>query len=89
VDDHGPYALTLDASGNLYGVVNWGGRYNYGQAFKLSPGSGGWTFTNLHDFGLDTCVPQGAPVLDAQGNLYGVTEFCGTSDLGAIWEITP
>lgn len=89
VDNLGPYALTMDSAGNLYGIVNWGGHYNYGEAFKLSPSNGGWTFTDLHDFGLDTCVPQGAPVLDLQGNIYGMTEYCGTADFGAVWEITP
>ena len=23
VDDYGPYALTMDAAGNLYGVTSW------------------------------------------------------------------
>ncbi len=89
VDDHGPYPLTMDAAGNLYGISNWGGNQNYGYAFKLTPSGGSWTYTDLHNFGSDACVPQGAPVLDAAGNIYGVTEFCGPYDLGAVWKITP
>lgn len=94
VDDYGPYALTMDAAGNLYGITNWGGYENLGFLFKLAPSNGNWTYTELYDFGtaagqLDGCTPQGAPLLDAAGNIYGVTEFCGRYDLGTIWEFTP
>ena len=94
VGDFGPYAPALDAAGNLYGISNWGGYENLGFLFKLAPSNGGWTYTELYDFGtapgqLDGCVPQGAPVLDADGNIYGVTEFCGRNDAGTVWEFTP
>lgn len=89
VDTFGPYALTMDAGGNLYGITSWGGGNNSGLVFKLTPANGAWTFTDLHDFGNDGCYGQGAPVLDSAGNIYGMTEFCGPNDLGIVWEITP
>jgi len=89
IDNFGPYAPTLDSAGNLYGITSWGGANNSGQVFKLTPGNGHWTFTNLHDFDNSGCYGQGAPVLDASGNIYGMTEYCGPNDLGTVWEITP
>jgi len=93
VGDFGPYAPTLDASGNLYGVT-WGGADNYGFLFKLTPANGGWTYTDLHDFGsaagqTDGCYPQGEPLLDADGNVYGTAEACGGYGSGTIWKFTP
>jgi uncharacterized repeat protein (TIGR03803 family) len=89
--DYGPYPLTMDATGNLFGISNWGGAYTYGFLFELTPSKGGWSYTDLYDFGADynACVPQGAPILDAAGNIYGVTEHCGTYGYGTVWEFTP
>ena len=94
VDDYGPYALTMDTAGNLYGITSWGGHMNYGFLFELTPSNGGWTYTELYDFGTasgqtDGCTPQGSPLLDGDGNIYGLTEFCGRFDLGTVWEFTP
>jgi uncharacterized repeat protein (TIGR03803 family) len=91
VEDYGPYPLTMDAAGNLYGISNWGGTHTYGFLFELTPSKGGWSYTDLFDFGANynACVPQGAPILDAAGNIYGVTEHCGAYGLGTVWEFTP
>jgi hypothetical protein len=95
VDDYGPYALTMDAAGNLYGISSWGGHNNWGFLFKLTPSNGSWIYTELYDFGTapgqtDGCVPQGAPLLDAGGNIYGLNEFCGSAaDIGNVWMFTP
>jgi uncharacterized repeat protein (TIGR03803 family) len=89
VKDYGPYALTMDATGNLYGMTNFGGANNYGTLFKLMPSGGGWTYIDLHDFDAVACTPQGAPILDAAGNIYGVTESCGRFGYGTVWKFTP
>ncbi len=94
VDDYGPYALTMDAAGNLYGITSWGGHNNWGFLFELTPSNGSWTYTELYDFGsasgqTDGCTPQGSPLLDANGNIYGLTEFCGRFDVGTVWKFTP
>src|SRR5271165_1732277 len=46
-----PSDLISDAAGNLYGTTTFGGTYNYGTVFELSPTQGGgWTETVLHSF---------------------------------------
>src|SRR5271166_4852747 len=67
--------LVMDGAGNVYGIAGDAGAYNCGSVFKLTPGSGGWTFTSLYDFtcSLDGLFPQGNVVIDANGNLYGTT----------------
>ncbi len=75
--------LTFDAAGNLYGTTQHGGSQagvcafssGCGVVFKLSTNSsGGWSETTLHTFsGTDGAFPQANLILDASGNLYGMT----------------
>ena len=83
--------FVMDPAGNLYGNTAYGGLYSWGSIFKLSPGSGGWTYTTLHDFtgGDDGALASAAVVRDSSGNLYGTTEEGGTYHCGVIYEITP
>jgi uncharacterized repeat protein (TIGR03803 family) len=82
--------LLMDAAGNLYGTQYFGGASNQGMIFKLTRGSGGWTFTLLHSFsGSDGMNPMGNLVFDSNGNLYGTTRYGGTYGDGVIWEMTP
>ncbi len=90
--DAGP---VMDAAGNIYGTTNGDGAYEMGTVYKLTPTSGGWIYTDLHDFrGTDGEYPVGNLVLDTQGNIYGTTELggggsgCGIG-CGVVWEITP
>ncbi len=89
--------LTADASGNFYGATASGGSYiscNYGAGcgtvFELSPGSNGtWTETLLHRFdGTDGANPQGTPVLDSAGNIYGPAGS-GGNGFGTAYELSP
>jgi uncharacterized repeat protein (TIGR03803 family) len=89
--DRGGYAgLTLDGSGNFFGADD----AEYGHVFKLSPnGSGGWNAIILHTFKgspKDGSGPEGAPVLDSAGNVYGTTVLGGaTGGMGSVWKLTP
>jgi hypothetical protein len=89
--------LVLDGSGNAYGTTEMGGdltcggKNGCGVAFKLNPGSSGWSLTLLHVFGTaeaDGEFPEAGVVLDSSGNLYGTTTFAGL-DAGTVFEITP
>jgi uncharacterized repeat protein (TIGR03803 family) len=78
--------VTFDPFGNLYGTTySGGGLEQSGTVFELSPSGGGdWIETVLHRFGPtqnDGGQPVAAPILDAQGNLYGTTGS-GSPELG-------
>lgn len=92
--------LAIDQNGVLYGTstsADNGQGYDVGQVFKLTPGSGGWTYTVLHQFtnGDDGAEPYGGVILDANGNLYGTASTGGVNQCqfevgcGTIWEVTP
>ena len=90
--------LLLDQAGNLYGFMG----YDAGPIAELSPGSDGWTYTDLYNF----CPPPGcydgsepvAPLSwDVHGNLYGTTLFggneppkcLGSAGCGVAFQMTP
>jgi uncharacterized repeat protein (TIGR03803 family) len=85
--------LLMDKSGNLYGVTYFGGsgagcRGGCGVVYKLSK-SGGYAV--LHSFTggtKDGCYPYGTPVMDKNGNLYGTTVACGSSNAGIVWRVS-
>src|ERR1700723_1489932 len=60
--------LTMDASGNLFGL-GYSAAVDHPIAFELSPdGKGGWNPTVLYTF--TTGQPWGTPALDKAGNFY-------------------
>jgi len=83
--------VTFDANGNLYGTTYSTGCCGRGTVFELTPGSGDWSETVLHNFsgGSDGGAPYSNVVLDSQGNAYGTASFGGADGGGVIWEITP
>jgi uncharacterized repeat protein (TIGR03803 family) len=80
--------VVFDANGNLYGTTKYGGTYDYGTVFELTPSTGGWTENVLWSFdGSDGFEPWAGVVKDHIGNLYGtspdgelVYELSHTSD---------
>ncbi len=87
--------MALDAHGNLYGTTQYGGSATCacGTVFELSPSAGGvWKEATLYSFagGADGASPRYTNlVFDAAGNLYGVTEFGGSSLAGTVFELSP
>ncbi len=83
--------LIQDSAGNFYGVSFNGGANQQGSVYELTQlSNGNWTYTDLHDFsGSDGAGPVGNLVMDANGNLYGVTSGGGSNQGGVIFEITP
>jgi uncharacterized repeat protein (TIGR03803 family) len=94
LDGRRPIAgLVMDGSGHLFGTTYYGGVRNRlcyqgcGTVFEID---GAGNMKTLHRFGggLDGAFPEGALVLDRQGNLYGTTQMGGGIDrLGTVFEI--
>ena len=92
-----PYAgLITDSAGHFYGTTQFGGSYNQGTVFEVTPNAGGqWTESVLHNFtgGQDGGQPSGGLTFDAAGNLYGTTDFGGSEicklGCGTIFKLTP
>jgi uncharacterized repeat protein (TIGR03803 family) len=89
-------SLITDSAGNLYGFTYAGGDLSCGfegsgcgTVFRLEPSG---RLTTLHSFtgeGSDGLEPStGHLLLDASGNLYGLTSFGGTGLYGTVFEIT-
>jgi len=80
--------VVVDKSGNLYGVTEADGVDWNGTAFQLSPPAGGvgpWVETTLHSFGpTEGANPVGELLLDAAGNVYGMTNL-GPLTTGFGW----
>jgi uncharacterized repeat protein (TIGR03803 family) len=79
--------MTMDASGNIFGLTFNGGATNRGTLFKLTVptarNGGRWTEAVVHNFcALANCsdgvTPQTELVVDGSGNIYGTTVYGGT-----------
>ena len=84
--------LVLDKAGNVYGLTEVGGTYNYGTIFKVDPAG---NETVLYSFAgpPDGATPFDGVISDAAGNLYGTTSQGGTgncfgSGCGTVFEFT-
>jgi len=86
--------LVADQQGALYGDTFGGNNQCFGgcgTVFKLTPEKSGYSKHTLYSFGPtpDANQPVGGPVLDQDGAVYGVTQFGGTSNNGAVFKLTP
>lgn len=87
-------ALVQDATGALFGVTKSGGNLacaefpqtGCGTVFKFAKG----VLTVLHTFqgGSDGATPQPGLLLDANGNIFGVTASGGSGENGLVFEIS-
>jgi uncharacterized repeat protein (TIGR03803 family) len=76
-DGAGP-GVVLDRVGNVYGAIGPANYYGIGAIGELSPGSQGWTYTDLGNFNPTVgYAPPAPPVWDTKGNLYGTTHYGG------------
>ncbi len=72
--------VIVATTGDLYGVTNGGGSFNYGTVFRLDDTG---NETQLHSFlGGEGLEPVGGLILDSAGNLRGTTYNGGTSEGG-------
>lgn len=83
--------LVQGANGRLYGANVTGGPAHVGQVFELAPSTAGhWNRKVLHSFhGPDGKWPIAELIMDAAGNLFGITESAGPAGAGTVFELSP
>jgi uncharacterized repeat protein (TIGR03803 family) len=88
LDGTTPNGLVMGFDGNLYGTAEYGGEYDDGCVFRITPNG---AFTNLHSFtyGNDGAEPQAALVQGGDGNFYGSTTYGGINYYGTLFQVTP
>jgi uncharacterized repeat protein (TIGR03803 family) len=93
-----PANVAMDANGDLLGTTFDGGANAGGTVFQLSPKGKKWTETLLHSFcAQPDCTDGGGAggiVMDAEGDIYGVTASgglpnCGGGGCGVAYKLTP
>jgi uncharacterized repeat protein (TIGR03803 family) len=78
--------LMKGRDGNLYGVTQNGGAYNYGTIFRITTGG---AETVLYSFGASTSdglQPYAVLFEDNEGNLYGTTNAGGAYHSGTVFK---
>jgi uncharacterized repeat protein (TIGR03803 family) len=83
--------VSVGPGGTLYGTTVFGGKKEIGAVFRLTPAaSGGYTEKVLYSFtNAAGNRPDGNVVMNASGDLFGVTIIGGADDQGVVYELTP
>jgi uncharacterized repeat protein (TIGR03803 family) len=86
--------LTQGADGLIYGTSVGGGPTDTGTLFRFDPLASGppgnaIAFTVLHAFPFLTTWGPSAPVLGADGFLYGLTSHGGANNRGMVYRLAP
>ena len=87
-----PYGdLIADANGNLFGMTPYGRAYGYGTVFELAKTASGYASTPTvlvnFDYGATGGYPYGSLIVDANGNLFGMTHEGGVHGAGTVFEL--
>lgn len=86
-DGNTPYsALTLDASGNIYGTTVLGGPQGCGTVFKVDSSG---TETVLYSFPTPSRPYYGKLLRDPAGYIWGTTSAGGLHDKGTVFRLDP
>ena len=82
------YGVTLDASGNLFGVTSSGAAFGAGAVFEITNTSGTYATTPLLVAAIGTVdgEPLSGLVADATGDLFGETNY-GSGGYGEVYEL--
>jgi uncharacterized repeat protein (TIGR03803 family) len=91
-DGSGPGArVTVDRSGNVYGMTPTSGAYGAGTIYKLQPNGGSYTFQVIHTFtgGNDGASGSAGRMLLDHGRLYGAVTAGGMYGSGVVFQLTP
>jgi uncharacterized repeat protein (TIGR03803 family) len=88
-----PVGVIVDAEGNIFGATpgaGGGSSCSNGTVYELTPAHGTYNYNLLYVF---QGSPDGAAPttlkMDANGALYGVTEYGGLGNVGTAFKLTP
>ena len=86
--NHPSCRLRVGIDGNLYGVTFYGGYFDRGTFFRITPAG---TLAVLHSFagGTDGQGPNSSLLVTADGDFYGTTIAGGVTNNGTIYRIRP
>jgi uncharacterized repeat protein (TIGR03803 family) len=91
-DGSGPGArVTVDQSGNVYGMTPTGGANGLGTIYKIHQAGDAWNFTVIHPFtgGADGASGSAGRMILRKGRLYGAATTGGNYGSGVVFELTP
>ena len=91
-DGSGPGArVTVDRSGNVYGMTPTGGANGLGTIYKIHPHAGSWEFQVIHTFtgGPDGSSGSAGRMILSHGRLFGAATTGGSFGSGVVFELTP
>ena len=86
-DGSSPTGELVLYEGQLYGITNTGGDYDYGSIFRIDTSGGNYSI--IHSFNKISSLgtnPAGGIVID-QGFIYGVTNSGGAAGMGTVYRI--
>jgi len=85
--------VIIDGAGNLYGTTSGGDPSTPGTVFEMARTTTGYaapvtlaTFDN--GLGVQLQSPSGTLIVDAAGNLYGLTTYGGANNQGSVYELS-
>jgi uncharacterized repeat protein (TIGR03803 family) len=84
---HPGAALLQAADGSFYGTTQYGGTYDHGTIFRLTPGG---AFNVVYTFagGFDGGHPRASLIEGSDGNLYGTTYDNGAYNFGIAFQMS-
>jgi uncharacterized repeat protein (TIGR03803 family) len=91
-DDYESYGgVSIDSFGNLYGTTSFIDGTASGTVFEISPRGRFWTYKTLYTFDSHAPSPYepfSGVIVDAAGNVYGMTNRGGPTDDGTLFKLT-
>jgi uncharacterized repeat protein (TIGR03803 family) len=79
--------LVRDANGNLYGTTSYFGANGDGTVFEVTGLNQEMVLYNFAG-GLDGATPEAGLLMDANGDMYGTTQYGGPNDRGTVFKLS-
>ncbi len=84
-----PYAGLVLKSGKLYGTTRYGGAFNLGTVFSITPSGVETLLYSFKGGSTDGSYTYAGVLFDSSGNIYGTNYSGGTDNAGTVFKLTP